>query len=109
MLEAAGPELVRQRAIELQRMDPAVLDPTFDGVTLGSHEPDDLLRQIRCPAHLLAGQVEFGGAMTAQDVQRVVSILPHCARTVFEGVGHSIHQERPDEYVRALRQFILGV
>ena len=46
MLEAVGPELVRERAIELQRMDPAVLDPTFDGVILGSHEPDDLLRRF---------------------------------------------------------------
>ena len=108
MLEAAGPELVRQRAIELQRMDPAVLDPTFDGVVLGPHEPDDLLRQIRCPAHLLAGQVEFGGAMTAQDVQRVVSMLPGCTYTVFEGTGHSIHVERSDEYLQALRQLILG-
>ena len=68
-LEVFGPEIVRQRALELQRLDPTVLDPAIDGTILGPHDPDDLLRQIRCPAHLLAGQVEFGGAMSAQDVQ----------------------------------------
>lgn len=106
MLEAVGPELVRERAIELQRMDPAILDPAFDGVILGPHEPDDLLAQIRCPIHLLAAQAEWGGAMDGQDVQRFVSHAPHCTYAVLEGAGHGIHQERPNEYVAALRHFV---
>jgi pimeloyl-ACP methyl ester carboxylesterase len=108
MLDAVGPEAVRERAIELQRMDPAVLDPAIGGAIFDPHEPDDLLRQIRCPVHLLAAQIEFGGAISAQDVQRVVSTLPHCTHTVFERTGHSIHDARPDEYVQELHRFILG-
>ena len=73
MLEVLGPEMVRQQALQLHRLDPAVLDPAIDGIILGPYEPDDLLRQIRCPVHLLAGQVELGGAMSVRDVQRVIS------------------------------------
>ena len=82
MLEAAGPEAVRERAIELQRMDPAILDPAIDGVILGRHEPDDLVAQIRCPVHLLAAQYELSGVMDAQDVQRFISHAPHCTHAV---------------------------
>lgn len=106
MLEALGPEAVRLRAIELQHMDPAILDPAIDGVTWGGHEPDDLLANVRCPAHLLAAQVEFGGAMTRDDVQRCITAVPHCTHTVFERTGHGIHEERPNEYLEALRQFL---
>lgn len=77
MLEAVGPEAVRLRAIELQRLDPTVLDPAIAGIILGDREPDDLLAQVRCPIHLLAAQAEFGGVMDAQDVQRFVFHAPH--------------------------------
>ena len=109
MLEAIGAEAVRARAIELQRMDPAILDPAIDGVLLAGCEPDDLLAQIRCPIHLLAAQVALGGAMDAQDVQRFVAHAPHATYAVLEGVGHGIHEERPAEYVQALRQFMAAV
>lgn len=106
MLDVAGPEAVRERAIKLQHVDPAVLDPVIGGVILGTHDPDNLVAQIRCPVHLLAAQAEFGGAMTAQDVERFVSHAPHCTHAVLEGVGHGIHEERPDEYVQALQRFM---
>jgi pimeloyl-ACP methyl ester carboxylesterase len=106
MLEVAGIEAVRERALQLQGLDPNTLNPLIAGILLGLHEPDDLLAQVRCPVRLLAGEVNFGGALDAQDVQRAVSKLGHCDATVFEGVGHMIHQERPDEYVQALQQFV---
>ncbi len=106
MLEAAGAEAVRARAIELQRMDLAVLDPAIDGIILGQHDPDDLLAQVRCPIHLLAAQAEFGGAMDAQDVQRFAAHAPACTYAVLKGAGHGIHVERPAEYVQALQLFM---
>lgn len=73
---------------------------------LGRHKPDDLLAQIRCPVHLLAGQSDYGGALEARDVQRAIATLSHCIHTVFEGVGHMIHQERPEAYLQALIQLL---
>lgn len=109
MLEAAGAEMVQLRAVELQRLDPEILDPAIDGVILGKHEPDDLLAQIHCPIHLLAAEAEFGGAMDAQDVQRFITGAPHCSYTVLKGAGHGIHEERPTEYLQALQQFMADV
>jgi pimeloyl-ACP methyl ester carboxylesterase len=109
MLEVAGAEAVRLRAIELQRMDPAILDPALDGVIQGSQEIDDQLLHIRCPIHLLAAQADFGGALDAQDVARFVVHAPHATREVLEGVGHGIHQERPDTFVKSLQDFMVTV
>ncbi len=106
MLEVVGPEAVRLRAIELQRMDPAVLDLAIDSVILDGREPDDLLAQIPCPIHLLAAQAALGGAMDGQDVERFAAHAPHATYAVLEGVGHGIHQERPDEFIRSLQQFM---
>lgn len=85
------------------------MEPLIAGVLQGSDEPDDLLAHVRCPVRLLAGETEAGGAMDAQDVARAVAQLTRCEQTVFPGVGHMIHQERPDEYVGALVEFIAEV
>ena len=47
--------------------------------------------------------------MDAQDVQRFVSHASAHTYTVFEGVGHGIHLERPTEYVQALQRFMSAV
>lgn len=109
MLQAAGAEAVRLRAVELQRLDPAVFDLAIDGAVLGGREPDELLAQIRCPIHLLAAQPEFGGVMDAQDVARFTAHAPHATAAVLAGVGHGIHEERPDAFVEALQHFVAGV
>lgn len=109
MLEAAGAEMVRLRAIELQWLDSEILDPAIDGVILGGHEPDDLLAQIRCPIHLPAADADFGGAMDAQDVQRFITSAPHCSYAVIKGTGHGIHEERPADYLQAVQQFMAEI
>ncbi len=106
MLDIAGPEAVRLRAVELQRMDPTVLDPAIDGILLGAYEPDDLVAQVRCPIHLLAAQYDLSMVMDAQDVARFAAHAPHCTYEVLKGVGHGIHKERPEEYEQALQQFM---
>jgi pimeloyl-ACP methyl ester carboxylesterase len=102
LLELAGAAAVRERAVQLHHLDPATLEPLVAGVLLGPHEPDELLSQVRCPVRLLAGQLEAGGAMDADDVARAVAKLARCEHTVFAGVGHMIHQERAEEYVAEL-------
>ncbi|MBN2550784.1 MAG: alpha/beta hydrolase [Anaerolineales bacterium] len=109
MLEAFGPELVRQRAMELDQMDPTILDVAIDGLLLGQENPDVLLRQVRCPAYLLAGQVEFGGVLEASDVERIRAALPTCPHIVFQQTGHLIHREKPEAYLQALQPFITRI
>lgn len=105
-LEVAGPEAVRERAIQLHQVDPATLDPALEGVLLGPEEPDALLSQIRCPVHLVAAQSDLGGAMEARDVKRAVSMMPHCTHAVIENAGHDIHLDQPEAFLCELRQFL---
>lgn len=106
MLDVAGPALVRQRAVELHSLDLGVLDTALEGHILGQYQPDELLTQVRCPVHLLAGQIGFGGTLDPADVQRAISKFPRCTHTVFEGAGHLIHEERPEAYLQALIQLL---
>lgn len=109
LLDVAGPEWVHMRGVDLHQLDPAMLQPALNGDLLGPYEPDTLLSQVRCPVRLLAAQYELGGAMSSQDVERALVHLAQCEHTVFPGVGHGIHEERPAEYVQALQQFMAAV
>jgi pimeloyl-ACP methyl ester carboxylesterase len=105
LLEAAGPEVVRLKATELHRMDLSVLDVGLAGDFLSSYDPDVLLAQARMPVHLMAGQATLGGMMEARDVERFVAAVPHGTHEVVDA-GHVIHDERPEDFVRALCQFL---
>jgi pimeloyl-ACP methyl ester carboxylesterase len=106
VLDVAGPEAVRERAIQLHQIDPAVLEPALGGTLLGHDQPDDLLAQIRCPVHLVAAQFALGGAMDAPDVQQAVAQMPHCTHTVIENSGHDIHLDQPETFARELKRFL---
>jgi pimeloyl-ACP methyl ester carboxylesterase len=105
-LDVAGPEAVRERAIQLHQMDPAILDPMLAGVLLAAEEPDELLARIECPIHLVAANSELGGALAAQDVQRAVAQMPHCTHTIIADAGHDIHLDQPQAFLRELKQFL---
>lgn len=113
VLDVAGPDAVRDRAIQLHQMDPAailpvlaVADPALGDTLLDGVHPDHLLREIHCPVHLLAAEYNRGGALREVDVQRTVSHLPHSSHFVVHGAGHDIHLDRPNEFVRQLIQFL---
>lgn len=105
LLEVAGPEAVRERALQLHQLDPATLDPALTGTLLAGHDLDDLLTQVRCPIHLLAAEV----ALTAQDAERAISQLAHGTYTVIPNSGHDIHLDQPAAFVRELRCFLNNI
>lgn len=101
-LDVAGPESVRERALQLHQLDPAVLEPALAGTLLDGQEPDELLAQIRCPVHLVAAQV----ALTVQNVKQAVLQMPHCTHTVIQNTGHDIHLDQPEAFMRELKWFL---
>jgi len=106
MLDVAGPEAVRERALQLHQVDPATLDPILEGNFFNGQEPDDLLAQIRCPVHLVAAQSDRSGAMTVPDVQRAVAQMPHCTHAIIEDASHDVHLDQPQAFLREVTQFL---
>jgi pimeloyl-ACP methyl ester carboxylesterase len=105
LLEIAGPDVVKGRAESLHRLDLGVLDPLLDGTQFDGFSPDDDVARIRCPLHVLTGEVPLGGTMDRQDLDRLKSAVPHLSFRVFSGVGHLIHHTAPNAYVQELRSF----
>lgn len=105
-VNTAVPDAVRQRAMQLLHVDPAVLEPLLNGGLLGNQDPDVPLAQIHCPTHLIAAEPGSGGVLTVQDVQRVVAQMPQAAHTIVAGTGHDIHLDRPQAFFRAVISFL---
>lgn len=105
-LEARGEEEVRRRARSLRSMDPAALDEPIRGSLFDDFDPDADLAKIECPVHLLAGSEPLGGAMTADDIERVAALIPRCTRAVWDDIGHTIHHDRPEAYADELISFL---
>lgn len=106
LLEQAGEEGVRARALELSRLDVNVLAPTIDGTLWSVPDPDPVLNGIACPVHIVAGLYELGGALDEADLQRAVANIPGCTQTVIDTVGHMVHTDQPRVYVRELMAFL---
>ena len=105
----AGADAVRERAIQLQQVDPATLPPALEGSLFGDQAPDDLLARVRCPAHLLAAQFDLSGAMDERDIQRAIAQMPHATHAVIDNAGHDIHLDRPQAFLWELKQFVSTV
>lgn len=61
---------------------------------------------IRCPILLLHGTESW--AVKREEIDRMVGLNPRVQLHVFEGAGHVPHDERPDEFIRVLREFLRG-
>lgn len=106
VLDVAGIDAVRERALQLHQLDPAALDPMFEGALLAGLEPDDLLNRLHQPVHLLAATYHLGGALSESDAERAVSQVSRCSYTIIDGAGHDIHLDQPEAFVQEVRNFL---
>lgn len=98
---------VRERALQLHQLDPAALDPMFEGALLDGLEPDDLLNKLRQPVRLLAATYHLGGALSASDAERAASQVAQCTFVIIDGAGHDIHLDQPEAFVHEVRDFLM--
>jgi 3-oxoadipate enol-lactonase len=67
----------------------------------------DRLREVECPALVVVGESDTGTPPSmAQDI---VQALPDARLAVIERAAHLSNVERPDEFNRVLRQFLIGL
>jgi pimeloyl-ACP methyl ester carboxylesterase len=109
VLDVAGPDAVRERAIQLHQMDPAVLGPLFSNTLLNGKQPDEILARVRCPVHVLAADPLLGAAVTNEDLRRMVMQMPHASHATIEQAGHDIHLDQPQQFLMEVQQFLESV
>lgn len=106
MGEVLGRQGVLLRAGQLDQLDECTLEHLLQGRLLEDTTSADLLPQVQCPIHLLAGAVLLGGALFASEIRRFQGQMPSAGSTVLDDVGHNIHHEAPRSYLRAMQDFL---
>jgi pimeloyl-ACP methyl ester carboxylesterase len=85
-------------------LDPSFLDALSDydrfSVGYGLH----LLPDIPCPVLILRAGLD--GALTAEDAENAMNLLPDARLVTLEGVGHGIHWQAPDLVLSAVVPFL---
>lgn len=66
----------------------------------------EVLRRVTCPTLLLQADPNSGGALTDSGADRAMSQLPSASHQKFAHTGHSIHLERTDAFVQAVRDVL---
>ena len=97
----------------LSMFDPRFAQAFVDGHFFAGFSHETALDRVRCPVLLLHGRWRrlpghgLVGAMDDDDAERVCRLAP---QTVYRRIeaNHVLHRYRPRQYVRAIRQFLVG-
>jgi proline iminopeptidase len=95
-------------------MDPDVLARVRLNLDVGNHffrneflEIDLLpeLGAITCPTLVLAGELD--PITPVADAEDIAAAIPHAELRVFDGAGHGVFRDKPDEALEVIREFVL--
>jgi pimeloyl-ACP methyl ester carboxylesterase len=62
------------------------------------------LSAIRCPTLVLAGELD--PITPVADAEDIVAAIPHSELRVFEGAGHGVFRDKPEEALEVIREFV---
>jgi pimeloyl-ACP methyl ester carboxylesterase len=106
MIDVVDRQVIRLRAVQLDRLDLETLVALIDGQIFNGFNSGLLLSKILCPVHMVVGQYKLGGVIEERDVKRAIETIPKASFSIVEGIGHFIHQLRPKEYLLELEKFL---
>lgn len=106
MLEAIGEQGVRVFATQLHQTDPDTLNAPLEGTLFSGFDPANQLAQISAPTHVVAGNVDRGGAVPLEDVLLIHKTIPDCSYVIRSDVGHDIHGMMPQQFLLEVDTFV---
>lgn len=102
-----GAEKIRLRLASIAMMLPKALEDGLGGSL--KWDTDEVLGRLRCPVTLVTGDPALGAVMTPEEASRAASIVSGLNAVQVSGVGHLIHDQRPDAWLDAVNAWIGGV
>lgn len=66
----------------------------------------DRLPDLRCPALILHGEPACGSQLSAEQIERYRSSLPHPSVVGFPGSGHDLRDPEPTRFHQTVRRFL---
>ena len=94
-------------AEHLQHNDPDMLtaviefDQMYDG-----YDYERLFPLITCPVLIIQGSPVHGGALTNEEIERALTLLPSATVACMETVGHPLHTQEKEPVLLALTAFL---
>jgi pimeloyl-ACP methyl ester carboxylesterase len=94
-------------AEQLQHNDPDMLtaviefDEMYDG-----YDYECLFPLITCPVLIIQGSQVHGGALTNEEIERTLTLLPSATVSRMETVGHPLHAQEKDTVLLAMSAFL---
>ena len=103
-IETMGEDRINYRLDSIGQMHPKALQDALDGSLREELDIDADLKSLGCPTTLIVGERSLGSVMTAEDVTQASALIPNCQVVALPGVGHLVHDQRPDDWLKALNQ-----
>jgi len=103
-IETMGEAKIRMRLDSIGRMLPKALEDGLAGSL--KWETDAVLAGLQAPVTVMHGDPALGAVMTAQEAARVSDIVADTEVVAVSGVGHLIHDEKPEEWIEAVNGWI---
>lgn len=97
---------LRLSASCLKQVDPAVYDPLLAKNWLLGLDFDTMLKGIRCPVLLLAGEESRGGMLPVTEAERIASGVADCLWVRFPNTGHLIHWTATEACLANVHSFL---
>jgi len=107
------PDILRLFFRGLNYYDPHFGDAFYDGSWNAGFDHAEALKRIKCPALLLHANFKIQddgtlyGALDQNDADRVVSLIPN-AKYVRIDSAHTVHLDKPKDFIRYTESFFLG-
>ena len=75
-------------------------------LSLGDVDFPELIRRVKCPALLIAGEPAAGAIATDNDIASLRELVPHLVSEKVEGAGHSIRRYDFKNYMDVVNRFL---
>lgn len=98
-------EAAIERATGWLQMDPNLLEMTANGSAVVGWDVEGQLSTATSRALLMQADPSSGGVLDDDEAEKAMGLLPNARLKKWPGVGHTIHDEQPEDFSSSVKEF----